>query len=87
MKQAASIKDLELDVLLPGIMVNTAPTDFAPIQQVQLQVFKGDRWNLFGEVYDASSRQDERPHGLAITEPPALAGGFSRGAADRPSFI
>jgi branched-chain amino acid transport system substrate-binding protein len=54
MKQAASIKDLELDMLLPGIKVNTSPTDFAPIQQEQLQVFKGDRWNLFGEVYDAS---------------------------------
>jgi branched-chain amino acid transport system substrate-binding protein len=55
MKQAASIKDLELDMLLPGIKVNTSPTDFAPIQQEQLQVFKGDRWVLFGEIYDASA--------------------------------
>jgi branched-chain amino acid transport system substrate-binding protein len=55
MKQAASIKDLELDMLLPGIKVNTSPTDFAPIQQEQLQVFKGDRWGLFGEIYDASA--------------------------------
>ena len=36
MKQAASIKDLELGGLLPGIKVNTSATDFAPISQVQL---------------------------------------------------
>src|SRR5205085_6240998 len=41
MKQAASIKDLELGGLLPGIKVNTSATDFAPISQVQLQTFKG----------------------------------------------
>ncbi len=56
MKQAASIKDLKLDMLLPGIMVNTSATDFAPIQQEQLQVFKGDRWELFGEIYDAGAK-------------------------------
>ena len=55
MKQAASIRNLELDMLLPGIKVNTSATDFAPIQQEQLQVFKGDRWVLFGEIYDASA--------------------------------
>jgi branched-chain amino acid transport system substrate-binding protein len=54
MKQAASIKKLSLDMLLPGITVDTSATDFAPIQQEQLQVFKGDRWNLFGEVYNAA---------------------------------
>ena len=46
MKQAASIKDLELGGLLPGIKVNTSPTDFAPISQVQLQKFKGEAWEL-----------------------------------------
>ena len=56
MKQAANIKDLKLDMLLPGILVNTSATDFAPIQQEQLQVFKGDRWELFGEIYDAGSK-------------------------------
>ena len=50
MKQAASIKDLELGGLLPGIKVNTSPTDFAPISQVQLQKFKGEAWELFGEI-------------------------------------
>jgi branched-chain amino acid transport system substrate-binding protein len=53
MKQAASIKNLEQEMLLPGIKINTTPDDFGPIQQEQLQVFKGDRWELFGPVYDA----------------------------------
>ena len=49
-KQAASLKNLELGGLLPGIKVNTSPTDYAPISQVQLQRFKGDTWELFGEI-------------------------------------
>jgi branched-chain amino acid transport system substrate-binding protein len=54
MKQAASIKDLALPMLLPGIKVNTSPTDFYPIQQEQLARFDGERWVLFGDVFDAS---------------------------------
>jgi branched-chain amino acid transport system substrate-binding protein len=50
MKQAAAIKDLELGGLLPGVKVNTSPTDFAPISQVQLMRFKGEGWELFGEI-------------------------------------
>ena len=50
MKQAASIKDLKLEGLLPGIAVNTSATDFAPISQVQLMKFKGEGWELFGEI-------------------------------------
>jgi branched-chain amino acid transport system substrate-binding protein len=50
MKQAASIKDLELGGMLPGIKVNTSATDFAPISQVQLIRFKGDTWERFGEI-------------------------------------
>jgi len=50
MKQAASIKDLELGGLLPGIKVNTSATDFAPISSVQLIQFKGDTWERFGEI-------------------------------------
>jgi branched-chain amino acid transport system substrate-binding protein len=50
MKQAANIKGVELGGLRPGIKVNTSPTDFAPISQVQLQKFKGEAWELFGEV-------------------------------------
>jgi branched-chain amino acid transport system substrate-binding protein len=50
MKQAASIRDLELGGLLPGVKVNTSPTDFAPLSQLQLMRFKGDTWELFGDV-------------------------------------
>jgi len=50
MKQAANLKDFRSEVLLPGIKINTSPTNFAPISQLQLMVFKGDRWNLFGDV-------------------------------------
>jgi hypothetical protein len=50
MKQAASLKDFRTEVLLPGIMINTSPTDFAPLSQLQLMRFKGDKWELFGDV-------------------------------------
>jgi branched-chain amino acid transport system substrate-binding protein len=50
MKEAANLKDLEIDGLLPGIKINTSPTDFAPIKQLQLERFKGENWNLFGPV-------------------------------------
>ena len=57
MKQAASLKDLELPLLLPGIKINTSPTDFAPIEQEQLAKFDGERWALFGEIFDAFRKQ------------------------------
>ncbi|HEU0145286.1 MAG TPA: ABC transporter substrate-binding protein [Bradyrhizobium sp.] len=50
MKQAASLKDLEIDGLLPGIKIHTSPADFAPIKQLQLMRFKGENWELFGPV-------------------------------------
>jgi branched-chain amino acid transport system substrate-binding protein len=50
MKQAANIKNLEIGSLLPGVKVNTGPEDFAPISQLQLMKFKGEKWDLFGEV-------------------------------------
>jgi branched-chain amino acid transport system substrate-binding protein len=49
MKQAASLKDFAPDTLLPGVKINTGPTDFAPIAQLQMQRFKGEKWELFGE--------------------------------------
>jgi branched-chain amino acid transport system substrate-binding protein len=55
MKQAAGIKSLE--GLLPGVTINTSATDFAPIKQFQLRKFKGERWELFGDV--VSSEIDE----------------------------
>jgi ABC-type branched-subunit amino acid transport system substrate-binding protein len=53
MKQAASLQDFRTEVMLPGIKINTGPDDFAPISQLQLMKFKGERWNLFGDVISA----------------------------------
>jgi branched-chain amino acid transport system substrate-binding protein len=53
MKQAASLKDFRTEVLLPGIKINTGPTDFAPISSLQLMKFKGEKWELFGDVINA----------------------------------
>jgi branched-chain amino acid transport system substrate-binding protein len=50
MKQAANIKDFRTEMLLPGITINTSPTDFAPIDQLQLMRFKGEKWEMFGDV-------------------------------------
>jgi len=53
MKQAASLKDFRTEVLLPGIKINTGPNDFAPISQLQLMKFKGEKWELFGDIISA----------------------------------
>jgi ABC-type branched-subunit amino acid transport system substrate-binding protein len=50
MRQAASLKDFRTEVLLPGIKINTSATSFAPVSQLQLMIFKGERWVLFGDV-------------------------------------
>jgi branched-chain amino acid transport system substrate-binding protein len=50
MKQAANLKELEIDGLLPGIKIHTSPIDYAPIKQLQLMRFKGENWELFGPV-------------------------------------
>jgi branched-chain amino acid transport system substrate-binding protein len=50
MKQAASLHDLQLPMLLPGITISTGANDYAPIKQMQLQRFDGTGWKLFGEV-------------------------------------
>jgi ABC-type branched-subunit amino acid transport system substrate-binding protein len=52
MKQAANLKDFHTDMMLPGIMVNTSPDDFFPIEQMQLMKFNGKTWDLFGDVID-----------------------------------
>jgi len=50
MKQAASLKDVTQPMLLPGITINTSATDFYPIEQMQMQKFNGERWELFGPI-------------------------------------
>jgi hypothetical protein len=50
MRQAANLKNFELPMLLPGIKLNTSPSDFYPIEQVQLVRFDGKTWVRFGEI-------------------------------------
>jgi len=50
MKQAASLKNFAPDTLLPGITINTSATDYAPIKQLQMMRFKGEKWELFGDI-------------------------------------
>jgi branched-chain amino acid transport system substrate-binding protein len=50
MKEAASLHNLALPMLLPGITVNTGPTDFFPVKQMQMERFNGERWELFGPI-------------------------------------
>jgi branched-chain amino acid transport system substrate-binding protein len=49
MKQATSLRDVELGMLLPGIKVSTSPTDYAPVKRWQLMRFEGTNWMLFGD--------------------------------------
>ena len=53
MKQATSLQNVALPMLLPGITLSTSATDFAPIKQMQLEKFDGATWKLFGEVIRA----------------------------------
>ncbi|MBS0525700.1 MAG: ABC transporter substrate-binding protein [Proteobacteria bacterium] len=55
MRQAANFQKWKLPLALPGITVSTSPTDFYPIQAVQLARFKGETWELFGDIMHAES--------------------------------
>ncbi len=52
MRQAANLKNAEIPILLPGIKVNTSPTDFYPIEQQMMAKFDGKEWKTFGELLD-----------------------------------
>ena len=52
MKQATSLKNVELDLSLPGIRANTSPTDYRVNKQLQMQRFNGERWELFGPIIE-----------------------------------
>nr|WP_188609779.1 ABC transporter substrate-binding protein [Chelatococcus reniformis] len=54
MKQAANLRDFAPGLLLPGIKINTSPTDYFPIEQLQLVRFNGERYEPFGPVLDAA---------------------------------
>jgi branched-chain amino acid transport system substrate-binding protein len=55
MAQAASLNDLQLGMLLPGISINTSRIDYAPIKQMQMMRFTGDRWQLFGPIINGAA--------------------------------
>ncbi len=50
LKQATSIKDFDLPMLLPGVKINTSPSNYSPIRAMQLQTFNGTSWELFGDI-------------------------------------
>jgi branched-chain amino acid transport system substrate-binding protein len=50
MKHAANLKHVDLGMLLPGITVNTSPTDYFPLKQLQMRRFNGEGWENFGPV-------------------------------------
>jgi hypothetical protein len=52
MRQAANL-DFEIDTYLPGIRVKTSPTDFDPIEQLQMMKFRGEKWETFGPLIDS----------------------------------
>ena len=52
MRQAANLKNLQIDTFLPGIKINTSPTDFFPIEQLQMERLTGDHWEMFGDILD-----------------------------------
>jgi branched-chain amino acid transport system substrate-binding protein len=55
MKEAANLHNFRVPMLLPGITINTSPTDFAPIKQIQMARFTGERWQLFGPLINGAS--------------------------------
>ena len=54
MKQATSLHDLRLPMLLPGIVVSTSPTNYHPIRQMQMVRWTGTRWELFGDLIEGA---------------------------------
>jgi branched-chain amino acid transport system substrate-binding protein len=55
MRQVANLHDLEVPLLLPGIKVNTSPTNFHPIRHMQLQKWSGEHWERFGDVIEGAN--------------------------------
>ncbi|MEO3470773.1 ABC transporter substrate-binding protein [Roseomonas sp. CAU 1739] len=55
MQQVANLRNVELPLLLPGIKVNTSPTNFHPIRHMQLQKWSGEHWERFGDVIEGAN--------------------------------
>jgi hypothetical protein len=56
MKQAANL-DFVDGVYLPGVRIKTSPTDFYPIEQLQMMKFNGEKWDFFGELMDSHAEK------------------------------
>jgi branched-chain amino acid transport system substrate-binding protein len=54
MKQAASLKNYQSSIALPGIAINTGPSDFRPIEQMRLVQFDGTVWQPIGDVIESA---------------------------------
>ena len=54
MKQATNLKDIDIPMLLPGIKINTSPTNYHPLRQLQLQRWDGKNWVLFGKIIEGA---------------------------------
>ena len=55
MKQATSLAPLELPTLLPGIRVQSQPTNYNVGRQMQLQRWNGRSWERFGNIIEGAS--------------------------------
>ncbi len=54
MRQATSLKNVEIPMLLPGVVVNTSPTNYHPLRQVQLMKWDGQTWSRFGKIIEGA---------------------------------
>jgi len=54
MQQASNLKDLKPEMLLPGVTINTSPSDFAPMEDMRMVRLKGERWEIFGDVMSSA---------------------------------
>jgi branched-chain amino acid transport system substrate-binding protein len=55
LKQATNLKNVQLDLALPGILGNTTPNDYRVNKQLQMMKFNGERWELFGPIIEDTS--------------------------------
>ena len=78
MRQAARLNDLELPMLLPGVRIDTAANDFAPLDQVQLMRFDGATWVRFGQLY-STARTARATAGVRINPNPCPCGAWAGG--------
>ena len=50
MRQATGLKDVELDLTLPGTSINTSPSDYRLFRQLRMMRFNGQSWEVFGPI-------------------------------------